>query len=104
MAIVIRKAVQKDIQIIQEIEKNIYNDPWPKVLFQLMLSRANELFIVAANEEEILGYAIGEIEREQDIIMGHVLNLAVKEIWRNHGYGETLLNELEKNFIKKRKF
>jgi ribosomal-protein-alanine N-acetyltransferase len=99
MDIIVRKAVQKDILIIQEIEKNIYNDPWPKVLFQLMLSRANELFFVVTNEEEILGYTIGEIEREQDVIRGHVLNLAVKENWRNKGYGETLLNELEKNFI-----
>jgi ribosomal-protein-alanine N-acetyltransferase len=101
MAIIVRKAVQKDIQIIQEIEKNIYSDPWPKVLFQIMLSRANEFFFVATNEEEILGYGIGEIEREQEVIMGHVLNLAVKETWRNKGYGETLLKELEKNFIKK---
>ena len=101
MSIFIRKAEENNILPIQEMEKNIYSDPWPRVLFQLVLSRAADLFLVATQDEEIFGYVVGEIESEQSILMGHILNLAIKENWRNKGYGDILLKEVEKGFLKK---
>lgn len=101
MDIIIRKANLDDVSTIQKIEQTIYPDPWPQILFKLVLSRSPDLFLVTINNEEIVGYVIGEIETKKGIIYGHVMNLAVKVDWRKKGIGETLLKELEKKFLEK---
>jgi ribosomal-protein-alanine N-acetyltransferase len=91
----IRPAKPGDIGRIQRIEASTYADPWPRALFHLMLERAPGLFLVAASDGDVVGYAVGEVEVHGGSSAGHVMNLAVEGPWRRRGVGQVLLEELE---------
>ena len=95
MEAVIRPAKPKDVGLAQHIEASIYPDPWPRALFQLVLERAHGLFLVAVLDERIVGYAVGEVEMRDGLLVGHVMNVAVDHLWRRKGVGQALLEELE---------
>jgi ribosomal-protein-alanine N-acetyltransferase len=60
-----------------------------------MLGRAPGLFLVAASDEKVVGYAVGEVEMRGGSLAGHVMNLAVDYPWRRKGVGQILLEDLE---------
>jgi len=91
----IREARPGDVGLVQRIEASIYPDPWPRALFHLMLERAPGLFLVAASDEKVVGYAVGEVEMRGGSSAGHVMNIAVNHPWRRKGVGQILLEELE---------
>ena len=91
----IRPAKLDDIGRIQRLEARTYAEPWPRAMFRLMLERAPGLFLVAASDDEIVGYAVGEIEVRRGSLAGHVMNLAVEGSRRRRGVGQALLKELE---------
>jgi [ribosomal protein S18]-alanine N-acetyltransferase len=95
---IIRVASTDDLVQIQRIEVNSYPDPWPRSIFYLMHGRAPELFLVADNSGEVIGYIVGEIELLDDHIVGHVLNIAVTKSQQRKGNAEALLDELELRF------
>ena len=95
MEVVIRPAKPGDVGWVQHIEASIYPDPWPRALFHLMLERAPRLFLVAVSDEKVVGYAVGEVEMRGGSSAGHVMNIAVEELWRRKGVGQILLEELE---------
>ena len=95
MEVVIRPAKPGDVGWVQHIEASIYPDPWPRALFHLMLEKAPRLFLVAVSDEKVVGYAVGEVEMRGGSSAGHVMNIAVEELWRRKGVGQILLEELE---------
>jgi ribosomal-protein-alanine N-acetyltransferase len=99
LSAVIRSAEEKDLSRIHRIEVASYNDPWPKSIFYLTFRRSPGLFLVAENDSEVFGYAIGEIEEEGKKFVGHVLNLAIDNAWKRRGFGLRLLDELEQRFL-----
>lgn len=99
MSTVIRSAEEKDLSRIRRIEIASYNDPWPKSIFYLIFRRSPRLFIVAENDCEVFGYAIGEIEENEDKFVGHVVNIAIDNAWKRKGFGLRLLDELEQRFL-----
>ena len=99
MSAVIRSAEEKDLSRIHRIEVASYNDPWPKSIFYLTFRRSPELFLVAENDSEVFGYAIGEIEKDREKFVGHIVNLAIDNAWRRRGFGLRLLDELERRFL-----
>ena len=99
LSAIIRSAEEKDLSRIQRIEVSSYIDPWPKSIFYLIFRRSPELFLVAEDNNEVFGYAIGEIEEAGEKFVGHVVNLAIDNAWKRRGFGLRLLDELERRFL-----
>ena len=63
------------------------------------------MFIIATENDEIVGYSVGEVEKmgktEAPIQVGHILNVAVSQENHNKGIGSLLLDEIECLFIEK---
>ncbi|BCU67129.1 ribosomal-protein-alanine N-acetyltransferase RimI [Sulfolobales archaeon HS-7] len=95
MEIKINKAKQEDLEEIYNIELQSFSTPYPYMLLRSLMILFGELFIVARDEENIAGYAIGAIRHRY---MGHVISIAVKPEYRNRGIGKSLLRTLETYF------
>ena len=95
---IIRVATAADVAAVHRIEVGSYPDPWPRSIFFLMRGRAPELFLVAEADGELVGYAIGEVERTKGKRVGHLMNIAVAEAWRRKGLATRLLDEIEGRF------
>lgn len=101
--ITLRKAKEDDLSEIHMIESKIYPEPWTFNFFRIIYHMNTDLFLVAIDEEEVIGYTVGEIEtssiaRRASKQVGHVLNIAVKVDYQGIGVGTMLLDELEKRF------
>lgn len=87
------------------IESKVYTTPWTLNFFRVILHINSDLFIIASNEDELIGYAVGEIKKIRKVKnprkAGHILNIAVKSKYQGKGVGTMLLDELEQRFIKK---
>ena len=101
--ITLREAKEDDLPKIHMIESKVYPEPWTFNFFRIIYHMNTELFLVALDEEEVIGYTVGEIEttskaRRASAKVGHVLNIAVKVDYQGIGVGTMLLDELEKRF------
>jgi len=97
MRVEIRLAEEKDLTAVEKIESGSFSEPWSKPSFQQLLYDPGCLFLVAEEEEELLGYAIGWIGLDEL----HIGNLAVHSQKRGEGIGERLLAVLISRGIKK---
>jgi [ribosomal protein S18]-alanine N-acetyltransferase len=95
---VIRGVAAADLATVHRLEVGSYSDPWPRSIFYLMRGRAPDLFLVAEVDGEVIGYAIGEVERDGGRRVGHLMNIAVAEEWRRKGLATRLLDEIEARF------
>ena len=97
--VVLRVAVEDDLEVIQGIELSIYPTAWTMNFFRLMLSLSSELFLVVLDDGEFIGYTVGELNKMGTVadpkIVGHVLNVAVTEEHQGGGVGTLLMDELE---------
>ena len=97
--VVLRMAVEADLEVIHRIELSVYPTAWTMNFFRLMLSLSGELFLVALNDGELIGYTVGELNKMGTVadpkIVGHVLNVAVTEEHQGGGVGTLLMDELE---------
>jgi len=97
----IRQVKVADLSTVHRIEEVSYPDPWPRSIFYLMRGRASDLFLVAETNSAIIGYVIGEVERQAAQRVGHIMNLAVALEWRRKGLAGRLLDELEQRFVER---
>ena len=97
--VVLRVAVEDDLEIIHRIEQSVYPTAWTLNFFRLMLGLTGDMFIVALEKNEIIGYTVGEIKEighKGDLQMvGHVLNIAVRKDRQGGGVGTFLMDEVE---------
>ncbi|MCW4048460.1 MAG: ribosomal protein S18-alanine N-acetyltransferase [Candidatus Bathyarchaeota archaeon] len=92
----------EELNQVHRIEQDIYPVPWTMNFFRIMAHTVQDLFLVVSLNDEVVGYAVGEVEsRGGDRKTGHVMNLAVKESYRRRGIGTLLMDELERRFIEK---
>ena len=102
--ITLRQATEDDLPVIHTIETQVYPVPWTTNFFRIIYHMNKELFLVAIDDDEIIGYTVGEIEimgkRSAPRKTGHVMNIAVKEIYQGKGVGTMLLDEIEARFQK----
>lgn len=104
MSFTFRPYEEKDQSKINEIEAASFKDPWPSSFFNYMHDKAPDLFLVAREDEEIVGYVVGEIREimfsglSHKSSMGHILNIAVNSRCRNRGMGTRLMQEIEKKY------
>ncbi len=97
--VVLREAIEDDLEVIHGIEKTVYPTAWTLNFFRLMLGMTRDLFLVALEKDEIIGYTVGELKktgRKADLkTVGHILNVAVKKDRQGKGVGTLLMDEVE---------
>jgi len=100
--ITLRDAVEEDLEQIHRIESDLYPKPWTFNFFRIMFHINMDLFIVAVDDKELIGYAVGEIEKrgkgDTPRKAGHVMNIAVKLQYQGMGIGTMLLDDVENRF------
>ena len=97
--VVLRVAVEDDLEIIHGIEQSVYPTAWTLNFFRLMLGLTGEMFLVALERDEIIGYTVGEIKKmsgkADPKTVGHILNVAVRKDHQGGGVGTLLMDEVE---------
>jgi len=93
--IIITNVSEEDLQKVYEIELESFEEPYPYSLLKAYYYLAKELFMVARDGNEILGYALGIVQYGY---RGHVVSIAVKKDYREKGIGSMLLQNLENRF------
>lgn len=101
----LREVIEDDLDAIYTIELDVYPTAWSKSFFKMMYFLKNNMFIVAVEGDEVIGYCVGEVEKvgkESDPdLAGHVLNIAVSGKHQHKGIGTILLDEMEDRFMEK---
>ncbi len=95
---------EEDLPRIDAIEGTSFSNPWPTSFFQYIHGKAPNLFVVAEEGGEIVGYVIGELREimfsgvSHMSKVGHILNIAVDKSHRKGGVGTLLIQEIERRF------
>ena len=91
MNVELRRLEQRDLDIVEEIERASYPTPWSRSMFAAELRKPSSIAIGAYLEEgELVGYAF--VSRYVDA--WHVMNVAVSPAFRRRGVASTLLERL----------
>lgn len=77
------------MDMIYEIEKSSFGDPWTKDDFRQSLKNRDYLFLAAVCDGTVWGYILGSVNGDY----GYIDNLAVSPEHRRQGIGEMLLNK-----------
>ena len=72
------------------IEPECFSHPWSKQSLEEELNNETSLFLVAKEENEVIGYIGMSIVIDE----GYIFNVAVRENHRNKGVATALINEL----------
>ena len=95
---------EEDLSRVNAIEGTSFPNPWPTSFFQYNHRKAPDLFVVAEDGGEIVGYVIGELREimfsgvSHMSKVGHILNIAVEKAHRKGGVGTLLMREIERRF------
>lgn len=71
------------------IETECFSHPWSKQSLEEELNNETSLFLVAKEENEVIGYIGMSIVIDE----GYIFNVAVREKYRNKGVATALINE-----------
>lgn len=85
----LRSMTHDDLAMVSDIERRSYDFPWSHGVFRDCLL-AGYLCLVLDREQRVIGYGILSIAAGE----AHILNLCVDPMFRAHGYGEKLLDEI----------
>ena len=88
-AITIRPAHEDDLDDVATIERGVFNDPWSRRSFADLVNARGVLFLVAADGNAVVGYAIVLVAG----VESELANLAVTRLMQEHGLGRRLLDE-----------
>jgi ribosomal-protein-alanine N-acetyltransferase len=91
----ITNAKFEDLEQIYHIERESFENPYPISLLNAYLYLSPNLYLVAKDRNEVVGYVIGIIQYN---VRGHIVSIAVKKSERRKGIGRLLLTELERRF------
>lgn len=101
----LREVSEDDLDAIYAIELDVYPTAWSKSFFSMMYFLKNNMFIVAVEDDEVIGYCVGEVEKmgkeSKSVLTGHVLNIAVSAKHQQRGIGTILLDDMEERFLDK---
>lgn len=75
---------------VAEIEKRIFSIPWSKKAFQDSMESENTIYIVAKEQEKVLGYAGMYVSFEE----GNITNVAVDINARRRSIGRSLIVDI----------
>ena len=88
----IREMQVKDADAAAAIEQQIFSQPWSRQGFLDAVNLANTVFLVAEENNRIVGYIGMYVAMEE----GEITNVAVAPVERCHGIGGMLIAELLK--------
>lgn len=86
----IREMQFDDLESVMEIENANFSKPWTETGFFTFLIRDDTLFLVAAEDDHILGYCGIVMVQEE----GDITNVSVAKNVQNMGIGQRLMEEL----------
>ena len=89
----IRPICLKDLPQIEEIELSSFPDPYPQLLFETLAAHSPETFLVAVEEERIVGYVSAMKEKQRAI---HIASIAVHPSYRRRNIARRLMTTLLK--------
>lgn len=86
----IRKMMASDIAQVAKLEHEIFSEPWSADSFERVIDSENDVYLVAAEDDKIVGYCglWGVIDE------GQITNVAVSPEHRRQGVAERMLTEL----------
>lgn len=86
----IRRMAAKDVPAVVRIEQEIFSEPWSADSFRKGIEAQSDIYLVAEEDGEILGYCglWGVIDE------GQITNVAVAPQHRRRGVAEMMLREL----------
>ena len=88
----IRRMQAKDTDAVAALEKEIFSQPWSSQGFLDAINLDNTVFLVAEEENTIIGYVGMYLSVDE----GEITNVAVSPEMRCHGIGGMLLAEAKK--------
>lgn len=89
----LRKATLEDLDSIIAIEQQVFNtDSYPPFVLRQLFDISGDYFIVATENNSIIGYALGGLNTKD--LKGWVLSLGVHENGRGKGVGKKLTARL----------
>lgn len=83
----LRSMTMDDIDVVVQLERKIYPEPWSEQAFVEELSRSNRAYYVVEGAEGIVGYG-GMFVVEPD---AHIATVAVTDEYRGRGLGTRLM-------------
>ncbi len=86
----VRKASKEDLEKIYEIERRSFPYPYSPWDFSYFLNREPQNFLVWETEGEIVGYIVGNCQKDKLTI----ISIAVLPEFRRRGIGTALIKEL----------
>ena len=86
----IEKMTSGHLDDVYIIETECFSHPWSKQSLEEELNNETSLFLVAKEENEVIGYIGMSIVIDE----GYIFNVAVRESYRNKGVATALINEL----------
>lgn len=99
MAITIEDASIKHLDRLYEIEMECFTrEAFTKQQIAQLLVNPNSVSLIAKGDNKIVGFIIGMLSIEDNMLIGHVLTIDVSPSHRRKGVGIKLLHEIEKIF------
>lgn len=86
----IEKMTSGHLDDVYIIETECFSHPWSRQSLENELNNETSLFLVAKEENEVIGYIGMSIVIDE----GYIFNVAVREKYRNKGVATALINEL----------
>ena len=86
----IEKMTSGHLDDVYIIETECFSHPWSKQSLEEEMNNETSLFLVAKEENEVIGYIGMSIVIDE----GYIFNVAVRESYRNKGVATALINEL----------
>ena len=96
--VVIRPAKLFDISEVVRIERESFNEEYPRGVFLVFLENNPDTFLVAEYNGKVIGYVMGYLRPDLE---GHIMSIAVDPDYRGNGIGSALLTEVIERLINK---
>ena len=78
------------LDAVSALEAECFSHPWSKKSLEESLEKENSLFLVAVEDEKVIGYVGMEVIVDE----GYIFNVAVSADYRRRGVGYALVREL----------
>ncbi|MEM3703425.1 MAG: ribosomal protein S18-alanine N-acetyltransferase [Candidatus Bathyarchaeia archaeon] len=102
MTVIVENASIKYLDRLFEIETECFKrEAFTKEQIAQLILNYNSISLIAKENDNIVGFIIGVISIEDNVLTGHILTIDVSPRHRRKGVGIKLLQEIEKIFKSK---
>ncbi|MEM3699603.1 MAG: ribosomal protein S18-alanine N-acetyltransferase [Candidatus Bathyarchaeia archaeon] len=102
MSITIEDGSIKQLDELYKIETECFNrEAFSKQHIANLLTDYNCISLVAKINDKIVGFIIGMIHAERNVLTGHILTIDVSPAYRRRGIAQRLLQKIEEIFKEK---